>query len=206
MVKTKTKKLLALLLDADYVPKSKYALAKKAGCSPTWVLKYFKLLENKKIVKEIKVKNAKALFELFHEKRPKKQIYKTYSINDSSKLIESVKSSGMDYAFTTYVAENILQKHLFLHRTDIYVKKENFEAWHEKMSKIGLCGGGNVRLIISEYEELFNKKQVNSENKKYKSWIVNTPQLISDLFVEDGPAKEAGEMLLKKLGKKIEAK
>ena len=206
MVKTKTKKLLALLLDTNYIPKSKYALAKEAGCTPTWVIKFLKRLENKKIVKGLKVKNAKALFELFHKKRPKKQIYKTYSINNASKLIESIKSSGMDYAFTTYVAENILQKYLFSHRIDIYVKKENFEAWHEKMNKIGLYGGGNLRVIVSEYGELFNKKQFNDKNKRNEPWIVNMPQLISDLFAEGGPAKEAGEMMLKKLEKRIEAK
>jgi len=206
MVRTKTKKLIALLLDTDYSPKSKYGLAKDAGCTSTWAIKFLKKLENKKIVKGLKVKNARALFELFHRKRPKKQIYRSYSINNASELIESVKNGGMDYAFTTYVAENILQKYLFSHRIDFYVKKENFEAWHEKMSKLGLYGGGNVRVIVSENEELFNKKQVNNKDKIDGPWIVNTPQLISDLFTEGGPAKEAGEMLLKKLENKIEAK
>jgi len=203
MTRTKTKRILALLLDPDYLPKSKYALAKDAGCSSAWVLKFLKRLEKEKIVKGLKITNARALFELFHEKRPKKQIYKTYSINNPSQLIESVKNSGMDYAFTTYVAENILQKYLFSHRIDIYVKEENLLDWHEKMSKLGLYGGGNIRVIVSTCEELFNKKQGDSKNW---AWIVNLPQLISDLFAEGGPAKEAGEMLLKKLENKIEAK
>ena len=200
MVRTKSKRVLALLLDKDSAIKSKYDLAKKANCDTSWVLRLTKKLEKKGLLKELKVINAKELFEMFHKIRPKKQetrAYATYSLDSVDKLIELLTQSKHEYAFTTYFAENLVQKYLFNHRTDVYVKKEDLDDWHKQFTKIGTYGGGNIRLIVATHDELFNKKQLRPE--KTSAWIVNTPQLISDLYTEGGPAKEAGDMLLEKL-------
>ncbi len=214
MVKTKTKKVIALLLDNEYKPKSKYELAKKANCTPSWVLMLTKTLEKKGLLKGLKVIKVKELFELFNKTKPKKQetrAYTTYSIGGINELIKLLNKSKHEYALTTYTAENLVQKHLFNHRTDIYIKKEDLEEWHKEFTKIGTYGGGNVKLIVATHDELFNKKQINQKGsqitkKENTPWIVNTPQLISDLYTEGGPAKEAGDMLLEKLIKSLGAK
>ena len=74
MARTKMKRMLALLLDPEYRPVSKYALAKKAGCSPSWAIKLVKQLEKKGLLRNLKVINAKGLFGLFHKLRPKKKV------------------------------------------------------------------------------------------------------------------------------------
>lgn len=205
MARTKINRLLVLLLDPEYKPVSKYELAKKAGCSQSWPIKLVKKLEKRSLVKNLKVVNAKGLFELFHRLRPKKKVsrsYSVYSIEGTDKLIELFKKSSKEYAFTTYIAENILQKYLFSHRTEAYIKKEDLGEWHKQLTAIGTYGGGNVRIIVSSNDELFNKKIIG----KNGPYLVNMPQLISDLYAEGGPAGEAADMLLEKLVKAIEAK
>ena len=224
MARTKMKEMLALLLDPGYKLVSKYRLAKDVGCTPTWAINVVKKLEKKGFVKNLKVINAKGLFELFRKFQPKKTVsrsYSIYSLDNVDKLIDLFKKSGKEYAFTTYIAENILQKHLFSHRTEAYIKKEDLDEWHKKLTAIGTYGGGNVRIIVSSNDELFNKKRVhdkiagekffnakNAERKKESEgpWIVNIPQLISDLYAEGGPAGEAADMLLEKLAKTLKKK
>ncbi|MFA6269442.1 MAG: hypothetical protein WCW13_04025 [archaeon] len=206
MVKTKTKRVISLLLDSEYKAKSKYEISKKANCSPSWVLMLTKTLEKKGLLKGLKVIKTKELFKMFHKIRPKKQItreYAVYNLENTDKLIEILSHTNHEYAFTTYIAENLVQKYLFNHRTDIYIKEGDLEDWHKEFTKIGAYGGGNIRLIVATHDELFNKKQAGG---KKGAWIVSQPQLISDLYTESGPAKEAGDMLLQKLSKSIEAK
>jgi len=205
MARTKINRLLVLLLDPEYKPVSKYELAKRAGCSQSWPIKLVKKLEKRNLVKNLKVVNARGLFELFHRLRPKKKVsrsYSVYSIEGTDKLIELFKKSNREYAFTTYIAENILQKYLFSHRAEAYIKKEDLGEWHKQLTAIGTYGGGNVRIIVSSNDELFNKKIIG----KNGPCLVNMPQLISDLYAEGGPAGEAADMLLEKLVKAIEAK
>jgi len=205
MARTKINRILVLLLDPDYVPVSKYELAKKAGCSPSWAIKLIKQLEKKGLMKNLKVVNPKGLFELFHGLRPKKKIsrsYSIYSFENVDKLVDLFKKSNKVYALTTYIAENILQKYLFSHRTEAYIKKEDLEEWHKQLTAMGTYGGGNVRIIVSANDELFNKKIIG----KNGPYLVNMPQLISDLHAEGGPAGEAADMLLEKLVKAVKEK
>ena len=127
MARTKTKRVVALLLDPNYKPVSKYELAKKAGCTPSWALMLTKKLENKKFLKNLKVTDIKKLFELFHNLRAKKnesRSYSIYSLENTDKLMDLFKKANKEYAFTTYIAENIVQKYLFSHRSEAYIKKE----------------------------------------------------------------------------------
>jgi len=221
MARTKIKRMFALLLDPDYKLPSRYALAKKAGCDPSWAIKLIKRLEREGIVKNLLVADAKSLFGLFHKLRPKKtnsRSYSIYSLDDVDKLIGLFKKSDKEYAFTTYMAENLMQKHLFSHRIEAYIKKEDLGEWHKQLTAVGTYGGGNVRIIVSSSDELFNKKRIhdaivggkfftanNREHKKESEgpWVVNIPQLISDLYAEGGPAAEAADLLLEKLVKAL---
>ncbi len=206
VARTKLKRIIALLLDHELEIKSKYELAKLAGCTPSWAIMACKKLEKQGLMKGLKVVNVKKLFELFHAIRPKKLGFKAYAVygDDLEKVIDSFKVGGNEFAFTTYFAENFVQKYLFMHRTDIYIKNEDESKWHQELTKKGTYGGGNIRILVSTHDELFNKKEVKYHGKSF--WIVNMPQLISDLYTEGGPAGEAADMLLEKLVKAIEAK
>ncbi len=195
MRNVKKKRLLALLLEMDKDNKTKSALAKKIGSSRTWIIKFLREMTEKKYVRDFEVINPKAIFDLFHLLQNKKRTVRSYSIADTPAFLNWMIMTKVkrEYAFTTYQAENMVQQYLFPHKIEFYVKKEDVEAWHHDLSAKGLYGGGNVSLIVEEYDELFNKRKIG------KWWIVNIPQLISDLFRENGPATEAGEMLFEKM-------
>ena len=107
--------------------------------------------------------------------------------------VDLLKKAKLDYALTTYQAENIIQHYLFPSRIDIHIKKEDLDEWHRLMTKNGLYGMGNVRIIIPDEHVMYGKRKINS------LFIVSLPQLILDLVNEGGPCREAAEMLMKRL-------
>lgn len=167
---------------------SRYKIASKADCSKTWVIQYLKKLEKLKIVKGTKVINRFALFDVWKSihKKPKK--FRSYMVKDPLKLL---KETELDYALTTYQAENIVQHHLFPSRFDIYIKEKDLEKWHKLMTKNGLYGKGNVKVIVADDHVMYKKRKLEG------IYVVSKPQLIIDLYDEGGPCAEAAEMLLK---------
>jgi len=61
------------------------------------------------------------------------------------------------------------------------------------MSKNGLVGRGNVRILVDDSHVFYGSLVVRDFS------VVSTPQLILDLLVEGGPSVEAAEMLLEKV-------
>lgn len=185
----KWERIIRILL-SEKNPLSKNELSKKAGCTRQWVILFLRQLEKKGFVHGTEVKDAKGLINywLNIHKKPKK--YKEYMIKEPLKLL---KKSRLNYAITTYQAENIVQHHLFPSRIDIYVKESDLQNWHEILVKNGLYGKGNVRIIIEEEHVMYNKRKLNG------LFIVSLPQLIIDLFSEGGPCEEAAEMLMMRL-------
>ncbi|MCX8181732.1 MAG: hypothetical protein N3D12_01310 [Candidatus Methanomethyliaceae archaeon] len=98
----------------------------------------------------------------------------------------------MQYALTTYQAENIVQRYLFPSRTDIYINKEDLEKWHQLITTDGLVGKGNLRLLISDAHVFYGSFQCQGLT------IVCIPQLIVDLLEEGGVCTEAAERLIEK--------
>ena len=183
----KRERILRVLLSEDNL--SKNEISKRTKCSRQWVILFLRELEKKKLVKNTKVINKRRLLKYWLKihKKPKK--YREYMVKEPLKLL---KKTSLNYALTTYQAENLIQKYLFPTRTDIYIKKEDKEKWHKLMVKNGLYGKGNVRIIIDE-DAMYEKRKIKN------LFIVSLPQLIIDLFNEGGPAEEAAEMLLRKL-------
>ena len=132
----------------------------------------------------------KELFKYWLEihKRPRK--FREYMIKEPLKFL---KKSKQEYALTTYQAENLVHRHLFPSRIDIYIKEEDLQKWHSLLIKEGLYGKGNFRIIPAEKHVSYGKRKING------FFVVSLPQLILDLFIEGGPAKEAAEMLLLRL-------
>lgn len=180
-------RLLSVLL-TEKQPLSKYRLAKLASASFSWTHEFLAKLEKRKLVKKTIVIDAEGLIKywLSFSKRPKHREYML------QKPLDLLKGEIPEYAITTYYAENLVQKHLFPSRLDIYVRDEDLEKWHAKAMGKGLYGKGNIRLLISN-GQMFKAQKV----KDYS--IVSLPQLIIDLKMEGGPAEEAAQMLIKRL-------
>ena len=70
--------------------------------------------------------------------------------------------------------ETLTQHYLFPSRVDLYIKEEDIQAWHKLLTKHGLVGKGNIRLLLED-EHVFY-----SNIKKKGLRIVSIPQLILD--------------------------
>lgn len=189
----KRERILRILL-TENKPLSKNEISKKAQCTRQWVILFLRELEKRKLAKGTKVVDSAALIKywLNIHKRPKN--YREYMVKKPLRLLKKTK---LDYALTTYQAENIVQYHLFPSRIDIYIKEEDLQTWHTLLLKGGLYGKGNVRIIVAEEHTVYGKRKING------LFVVSLPQLIIDLFTEGGPAAEATGMLLAKLKKHV---
>ena len=107
--------------------------------------------------------------------------------------IEFRKKSGLEYALTTYGAENFVSRHLFPSRYDIYIKEEDLNMWKSLIIKKGLLGKGNLRVILAKDKSVFKESK---EIKGVKS--VSISQLLIDLKKEGGVCIEAYNILVKR--------
>lgn len=185
----KRERILRVLLNSED-PLSKNEISKRAECTRQWVIIFLKELKKKKFIKNTSITNRKKLFEYWIgiSKKPKK--FRGYMVKEPLQLL---KKSKLDYALTTYQAENIIQHYLFPSRIDIYIKKADLDSWHKLITKNGLYGKGNFRIIITDEHVMYGKKKINGLS------IVSMPQLIIDLNKEGGPCQEAADMLMKRL-------
>lgn len=188
----KRERILRVLLSEPVLSKNK--LAQLADCTRQWVILFLKELEKRRLVKGTKVLSPQKLIDywLSIHKKPKK--YREYLLKEPEAIL---KKNELPYAITTYVAENLVQHHLFPSRYDLYIREEDLQKWHSLLTKNGLYGKGNVRIIITEEHTAYKKRKLNN------LWIVCLPQLIIDLLIEGGPCEEAAEMLLKMLEKNV---
>lgn len=187
MAKNK-ERIIRVLMNKPDGSLSKYRISKLAKTSFSWTHDVLKELGEKKLIKKTKVLDFRELLGYWLEihKKPKARIY---SIQDPIKLLKKAK---LDYVLTTYFGENLVQRHLFPSRVDIYVKEKDLKRWHTLLCKAGLYGGGNFRIFIGDDHVFYNKQAIKSLK------VVSTPQLILDLFVEGGVCSEAAEMLLER--------
>jgi hypothetical protein len=168
---------------------TKYRLAKKAECSFPWLHEFLGKLEKPRLVKDTQVTDYSGLIKhwLSIKTKPEKQ---DYMHKDPINLI---KKAQLPYALTTYQAENLVQHYLFPSRTDLYIKIEDKQKWHDLIITEGLVGKGNMRLLTTHPHVFYNS--FNRQDLE----IVSIPQLIVDLFEEGGVCTEAAERLLEKV-------
>lgn len=184
----KQERILRILLKHPDGSLSQYRIAKEAGCSHVWVIKFLRTLEQKNLVEKTKVKDIQGIFSYWLE-ISNYPLYREYNIQ---KPIELLKKTNLKYALTTYYAETLTQHYLFPSRVDLYIKEQDIQAWHKLLTKHGLVGKGNIRLLLED-EHVFY-----SNIKKKGLRIVSIPQLILDLSREEGVAVEAALMLMKR--------
>lgn len=170
---------------------SKYRVAKEAGCSYSWVYEFLGKLEGLGLINGTRVIDYRGLLENWRKIRikPERREYLHRS------PLDLLKRTGLQYALTTYQAENLVQHYLFPSRTDVYIRRVDRELWHRLISDEGLVGKGNLRLLMDDEHVFYG----SFEQKGLK--VVSLPQLIVDLFDEGGVCVEAAEMLLKKVEK-----
>jgi len=168
---------------------TKYQLAKKAECSFPWTHELLGKLEVLELVRGTKVTNYTGLLKYWLRIKIKPE-KREYMHRDPISLIKKAK---MPYALTTYQAENLVQQYLFPSRTDLYIKDEDIEKWHQLLTAEGLVGKGNVRLLIADTHVFYGSFQ------RQNLTIVCIPQLIVDLLEEGGVCTEAAEKLLEKV-------
>jgi len=186
-------RVIRILLNEPRGTLTMYRISKEAKCSFPWVHEFLRKLQTKGLINKTKVKDYTGLLKYWLEVKTKAD-KKEYMHRDPLNLL---KQTSLQYALTTYQAENIVQHYLFPSRVDLYVREKDAEQWHELISKEGLVGKGNLRLLIGDEHVFYGSFEQRGLN------IVSLPQLIADLFEEGGVCVTAAEKLLEKVLKDI---
>ena len=185
----KRERIIRVLLNKPDGSLTKYRVAKLSGCSTSWTLDFLRNVEHMGYIKNTKVIKPEKLMEYWASIRRKPSRF-DFFVNSPTELLQNI---DLEYALTTYAAENILNHHLFTTRTDIYIHKNDLLIWKERITQNnGLFGKGNIRLLIYDEHVFYKKKKINSV------WVASIPQVMIDLLKEGGVCLEAYEMMVKK--------
>ena len=190
---TQRERMIRVLLNEPTSKLTMYRIAKEAQCTFSWVHEFLQKLQTKGLVEKTTVKDYEGLVKYWLEVKTKPE--KTeYMHNDPLRLLRTTR---LQYALTTYQAENLVQHLLFPSRTDLYIKPEDKDQWHQLITQEGLIGKGNLRLLTTDNHVFYH----STERKELK--IVSLPQLIVDLYEEGGVCTQAAEQLLEKVAMNI---
>lgn len=186
-------RILRVLFNSPRGEMTRYSIAKEAHSTYPWVREFLSKLSEMGFVVDTRVVDYLALLQYWKSVAPKRK-YREYMIK---KPLEPLTDAKRPYALTTYQAENLVQGYLFPSRVDVYIRGEEWKLWHEQLTKGGLVGRGNLRLIFSD-EHVFYKSF-----EKAGLRVVSKPQLIVDLLNEGGVCVEAAELLIKRMQKNV---
>lgn len=186
-------RVLRILLNNPSGNLSKYRVAMESGGSYPWVHELLGNLEREGMVKGTRVENFAGLIAKWRNWRIEPKI-REYMLR---KPLDVLRNATLGYALTTYEAENLVQNYLFPSRIDFYIDPVELPKWHKLLTKEGLVGKGNTRVLVGDLHVFYKE----SERSGLK--IVSAPQLIVDLFAEGGVCVEAAEMLMEKEAKRV---
>jgi hypothetical protein len=185
----KNERILRILLNNPEGTLTRYKIAKLAQAQQIQVGLLLRGFEKSHLVRGTLVTNPKELLMRWSRLRVKYES-QSYMLND---ILDLLKTTELEYALTTYQAETMVNHYLFPSRTDLYIRMNDFDSWHNLFVKEGaLVGGGNVRLRWYDDQVFYNSFFVND----YR--IVSIPQLIVDLIREGGVTVQAAEMMMEK--------
>ncbi len=184
----KWSRIIRVLLNDPDGSLTKYRVAKLAGTSIGWTMDYLKSLEGKGYIRRTEVTDYRGLLEHWADntKAPARQEHFLRSPR------EVLVDTNLDYALTTYIAENALNHYLFPTRWDLYVLSEQLTEWGSLIAKEGLVGAGNVRLLIHDEHVLYRRQRLEG------LWIASRPQVLVDLRREGGVCGEAYGMMVER--------
>ncbi len=183
-------RIIRTLLDNPIGSLTKYRIAKIVGCSTPRVIQVIHKLEQQKLVAGTTVIDLNKLIDYYIKINTQKLKKYYYHLSNPMDFFKKIK---LDYAFTTYIAENIVNHHLFPNKFELYVSKKDIMAWVELLKDNALIGKGNLVLIVLEDDDVLK------ESKKIDNYnIISIPQLLIDLKREGGVCIEAYNILLDK--------
>lgn len=164
--------------------RNKVQIAEKAEVSTSWCSEYLERLERRELVDGMEIVDVDGLYREWESIRPPRS-----SVTASIQHLDQV---DLDLVYTTYVAENLHQGHLFASRTDFYIRMNDIAKWTDLLQTRGMIGGGDTRIWVSDEGVFYEPEYVDGVK------TVCIPQLIIDLRGEGGPATEAADRLVEK--------
>lgn len=182
----KKERILRVLLNHPDGELSKYRIAKEVDASEPWVLEYTGKLEERDLIEDTAVLQPRKLYEEWQDIRVAPNQL-SVSLQQPMDLLQE---TDLEYALTTYQAENLEQGFLFPSTTDFYIRPEQAEEWTQIIEEQGLLGGGNTRVRVTDDHVFYQTARWDSHT------VVSTPQLIVDLLAEGGPCEEAADKLI----------
>ena len=165
---------------------TKYRLAQLAETSESWTRQYTGKLEQRGLIEGTTVVAPSALYQTWLDQR----IEPTQLEVSLQQPMDLLAETDLQYALTTYQAENMQQGFLFASTTDFYIAPEESSDWLAVVEENGLLGGGNTRIRVLDEHVFYNQKAIDGFS------TVSIPQLILDLLAEGGPCTEAAEKLI----------
>ncbi len=184
----KRERIIRVLLNEPDGSLTKYRVSKLSETSIGWTMEYLKELETSKFIRATKVLKKEKLLDHWFSITQKPKHY-DFFVQSPKEFLRGVK---LDYALTTYMAENLLNHYLFPSRVDLYIMEEDLLKWKDKISQNGLVGKGNLRLLIYDEHSMYKKKKIDG------LWVASVPQVMIDLRLEGGVCQEAYDMMVEK--------
>lgn len=135
-------RIIRILLNHTGEELTKYRLAQLAGASEPWTRQYTAKLESQDLIEGTEVIAAADLYRVWLDQRIEPNQVEV-SIQQPMNL---VAETDLQYALTTYQAENLHQGFLFAATTDFYITPTENDDWMTIIEENGLVGGGNTRI------------------------------------------------------------
>lgn len=179
-------RIIRVLLNHTGEDLTKYRLAQLSEASESWTRQYTDKLEEQGLVEGTEVVAPAELYQVWLDQRIEPNQLEVSLQQPMDLLAET----DLQYALTTYQAENLHQGFLFTSTTDFYISPDDIGDWLELVEEKGLLGGGNTRIRVLDEHAFYNQQKADGFS------TVSIPQLILDLLDEGGPSEEAAEKLI----------
>lgn len=182
----KKERLHRVLLNHPGGDLTRYEITQRADVSKGWAYDYFDQLESNGFVEKATVVDPEGLYQHWLKSRIEPNAVRV----SFQRPLDQITETGLDYALTTYEAEQVHQGFLFSSSTELYVRGEDIPNWLDVIEETGLIGGGNTEFRATDEHVFYNAQTIDDVS------TVSVPQLIVDLLDEDGPAVEAANRLM----------
>ena len=179
-------RIIRVLLNHTGDDLTKYRVAQLSGASEPWTRQYTETLEEEGVVNGTAVVAPVELYHVWLDNRIEPNQLEVSLQQPMDLLAET----DLQYALTTYQAENLQQGFLFTSTTDFYIAPAEINDWLTVVEQQGLLGGGNTRIRVLDDHVFYDEQMVDGFS------TVSIPQLILDLLAEGGPCEQAAEKLI----------
>jgi hypothetical protein len=178
---------------------SLYGWAQQCGVSFPWVHEVAHELAANGFIElqpELRVKDAEGLYAWWRKNSSKPTIVSFHAAEPMAVLRDAAARAHIQYALTTYYAENWLQGHLFPRRVDAYIRPADLPSMRVAiLAAGGQLGGTNMRLWMRD--DHLTQEAYKVGNPPVQQWYAPPAQVLLDLYEEGGSAAEAADMLVR---------